>query len=388
MVFRAALLLALSAPRGAASFQPLIARRLSSRCRYYNERPGLRHSGSGPAAVHNPTRHHRSAAFLSASAGSSSEAASVDAASFHPGKMYGGDYAGLSATFSPSTGNLIRVPEHLVPDSLIEWGQVPSCLEVLTSEDFVPGEEGGSSALKRKIAAVMPAVGCGVDNLDTMRTEETFGGVSVTADADDSYDGGNAAAMSRSLPPLRDAERIKIEAAFSLPPETETVDDGDEGGAAEASYPCRIRVTCDVVPATRTVSSPITVVRERRTSDQSTGGTIGLGGGLDGRTVMRLVGKANVNKPFAENMEGADDIAEREGFTTLSLPGDVVVRFGVNEEASDKWTVDMGLLLLGLEGGDDKKEGESRTLSVVRRVFSAQKSSTFDCVTELVTENC
>ena len=35
-------------------------------------------------------------------------------------EIIGGDYAGLSATFSSKTGELVPVPEHLVPESMLE----------------------------------------------------------------------------------------------------------------------------------------------------------------------------------------------------------------------------------------------------------------------------
>ena len=35
-------------------------------------------------------------------------------------KVLGGDYAGLSATFSSKNGELVPVPEHLVPESMLE----------------------------------------------------------------------------------------------------------------------------------------------------------------------------------------------------------------------------------------------------------------------------
>ena len=46
----------------------------------------------------------------------------------------GGDFAGLAATFNPGDGTFIPIPEHLIPESLLEWGQEPKCLEVLVSE--------------------------------------------------------------------------------------------------------------------------------------------------------------------------------------------------------------------------------------------------------------
>ena len=33
-------------------------------------------------------------------------------------------------------GELVPVPERLVPPSMVEWGAIPPCLETLTSEDY------------------------------------------------------------------------------------------------------------------------------------------------------------------------------------------------------------------------------------------------------------
>ena len=40
-------------------------------------------------------------------------------------ELYCGDWAGHLASFSCKTGKLVPVPEHLVPESMIEWGAVP-----------------------------------------------------------------------------------------------------------------------------------------------------------------------------------------------------------------------------------------------------------------------
>lgn len=82
--------------------------------------------------------------------------------------LYGGDFAGLSASFSPQDGTLIKVPEHLVPEALLEWGKAPSCFEVLVSEEF------SDNNLKRQTVQILPAVGCGVDNLETFKKEEVL----------------------------------------------------------------------------------------------------------------------------------------------------------------------------------------------------------------------
>ena len=62
--------------------------------------------------------------------------------------FYGGDYAGHHATFSQVDGSLIPVPEHYVPDSLIEWGMIPTAFEVITSEDFIISKDVGGDELE------------------------------------------------------------------------------------------------------------------------------------------------------------------------------------------------------------------------------------------------
>eukprot|EP01083_Nonionella_stella_P222377 793624_1 len=54
--------------------------------------------------------------------------------------IFGGDYAGHSATFSSIDGALIPVPNHYVPEAMVEWGQVPNGLESIVSEDLVQNE--------------------------------------------------------------------------------------------------------------------------------------------------------------------------------------------------------------------------------------------------------
>jgi len=74
--------------------------------------------------------------------------------------LVGGDYAGLSATFD-AHGKLIPIQEHWIPESLLEWGQAPWCLEVLVSEDV--------DATTRQTVTILPETGCAVDNLETIK---------------------------------------------------------------------------------------------------------------------------------------------------------------------------------------------------------------------------
>ena len=47
----------------------------------------------------------------------------VEAATSGSTEICGGDFAGLVATFNPSDGTFIPIPEYLVPSELLEWGQ-------------------------------------------------------------------------------------------------------------------------------------------------------------------------------------------------------------------------------------------------------------------------
>ena len=317
--------------------------------------------------------------------------------------LLGGDYAGHSATFSSSDGKLIPVPEHLVPESLIEWGQIPSCLEVLSSEDVAiatAGDEIGLQ-LQRGTVSVLPEVGCGVDNLDTMRTKETFQLSSIsgsTASASDGISTGQFYAFAENededhgdcrqvlawrteMAPLRDASRIKLETAFSLPSEMTPPIDEDDGD--KKSFERRIRVSFEAMPSERKISSPISVISERRIRDTSSNAQWGVGGGLDGRTVSKLIGKESVTKPFADNkplLVGSDEGDEsRGGEVTLSLPGNIVLRYDTSDNGS--WYVDLILVSTAVdEEGAGGKMMISGTTTVRWTLNSNESTSpTVDC---------
>ena len=290
--------------------------------------------------------------------------------------LLGGDYAGHSATFSSSDGKLIPVPEHLVPESLIEWGQIPSCLEVLSSEDVAfasAGDEIGIQ-LQRGTVSVLPEVGCGVDNLESIRTVETLqlsstSGSTVSASAgistgqffafaenedEDDGDCRQVLAWQTNMTPLREASRIKIETAFSLPSEMGPCINEDDG---DKSFERRIRISFEAMPSERKISSPISVISERRIGDTGSGAQWGVGGGLDGRTVSKLIGKEGVTNPFADNeplLVGSEEEDESEGGeVTLSLPGNIVLRYSTSHA---NWYVDLILVSTDVdeEGGEGK----------------------------------
>jgi len=223
------------------------------------------------------------------------KAANQPSPPFTLSSFYGGDYAGLSATFSAATGDLIPVPEYLVPDALLEWGQGPSCLEVIVSEDFE------NDKLTRQTVTVVPDVGCGIDNLDTMKDEQV---IDTLKECLNIFENDSVVALDCTLP----NKATRSETTFSL-----------QNGQ-------RMRVMVDMQD--KQVKSPITLVLEQQTSTTSSGGTIADGGGLDGRTVSRLLGDLAKGKPFAE-MEPAqwDDADKQSTRTLLHLPGNVTVAY-------------------------------------------------------------
>jgi len=84
-----------------------------------------------------------------------------------PPILVGGDYCGLSATFDLK-GELIPIPERLVPESLIAWGQAPTAFEILVSEDVVDPR---FRKWTRQTLTILPETGCGIDHLETIKKE-------------------------------------------------------------------------------------------------------------------------------------------------------------------------------------------------------------------------
>ena len=164
--------------------------------------------------------------------------------------LVSGDYAGLSATFD-ITGKLIPVPEHLVPPALLEWGQAPSSLETLVSI--------GSG--KRWTATILPETGCGVDNLQLTRTEESFSGhCLLTHDCIFSVD--------HSI----HQQKLRVESYFCL--------DLDDDNKEDSRFRSRLALNIQVKDDQKLqLIGPISVSLERQVDVRSSDGTVGKGGG-------------------------------------------------------------------------------------------------------------
>jgi len=242
----------------------------------------------------------------------------------------GGDFAGLLATFTPSSGNTIPIPEYLIPPALLEWGQVPSNLEVLISEE-VDGTTDTNCCWSRQIVTVYPAVGCGVDNLETSVGKETW----QTLLREDTV---RVAVVAATATDTATSNRMyKLEACFGWSPH-------ENGQALTDNYRVSMQVTVTVdagsdTPTTTTITpivqSPVTIRLERQTSQASSDGTIANGGVLDGRTVSTLLGEtlrkhqSTFGVPKEVTAEDTTDtLVHFPGNVTLGIMKDGVVQLG------------------------------------------------------------
>jgi len=241
--------------------------------------------------------------------------------------FYGGDYAGHHATFSQVDGSLIPVPEHYVPDSLIEWGMIPTAFEVITSEDISKdvddnGLENGKDdkckiICQRNTIKVMPEVGCGLDNLDVIRdTEEWLLQDNITESSlilsqpiiIQQVDGSIQECQCSSL---YNSGLNRLEIIFTIDSYHKHAHYVDINGekdqnnvSGEQRHRRRIRVAFQLENSdgaqSNKITKPIDIIQERQTSSESSQGNIAQGGGLDARTVTRLIGKENSNHPFSD----------------------------------------------------------------------------------------
>jgi hypothetical protein len=257
--------------------------------------------------------------------GSSSETReSISAPGLIPPVPIVGDYAGLSATFD-MTGKLIPVPEYLVPPALLEWGQAPSCLETLVSI--------GSD--QRWTATILPETGCGVDNLQVTRTVESFSG-------DSSHD--DIFSVDHAI----HQQKLRVESYFGL----ELDLDGDNKEDT-AKFRSRLALNLQVQGDQKLqIIGPISIGLERQVDEISSSGTVGKGGGLDGRSVSRWLGALSKMLSFAErDMKGVSWVSSTNNdksnlnsddeMTTLYLPGNLTLSYGSKDDDS-QFQLEMG----------------------------------------------
>lgn len=256
------------------------------------------------------------------------------------GYALGGDFAGLVATFDPGDGSFIPIPEHLIPPSMVEWGQVPKCLEVLVSEEFYPSpstkgndddEDDDDEILRRITTKILPDTGCSVDNLETVKVVDEIDLSSRWDSNDDPMVDGPMNTNVVGLQYSVGDDEIRLETIFEL-----------EGGDGY-----RMRVAIDLmIPSLDTIAiqSPTVLTLERRTSSVSSGGTISDGGGLDGRTVSMLLGeRLRSSKTFVDDHPVGGARYEVNAINYVNLPGGISIAYGWLTE--DDWMLQVGMLM-------------------------------------------
>jgi len=194
----------------------------------------------------------------------SSESISADVNNAPRKVPVGGDFAGITANFDVRTGQLIPIPEHLVPKSLLEWGQAPSTLEILVSED---------NDDTRYTTTILPETGCGVDNLETTKSVEKIGKGKMFFN-DTIWSSHQCS--SREQRSLR-----RLETYFGL------------SFSEDQQSKYRSRLTLNLLVhdnADLELLNPVRVSLERQINSISSNGTVANGGGLDGQSVSRWLG--------------------------------------------------------------------------------------------------
>jgi protein-tyrosine-phosphatase len=232
---------------------------------------------------------------------------------------------------------------------MLEWGDVPCCLERLVSEDWIvlrndndddDDDDGISVAtttstttivkLERTTITVMPEVGCGIDNLETIKKVDSYA-IQEKQDGDrillhqlqqhppqsDSKNSNEenvrdfvvtmdrrTASSSSSLGKKYDLETIFQVADFHSSHDKDVDDAEEQSTTAVSSRRLRVSFSIDLTTTATTttkqhhpsLSQQITIHTEHLLSPTSTKGTAWTGpshnsGGLDARSVMNDIGK-------------------------------------------------------------------------------------------------
>eukprot|EP00804_Cyclotella_cryptica_P013519 CCRYP_017231-RA/>CCRYP_017231-RA protein AED:0.04 eAED:0.04 QI:257/1/1/1/0/0/2/73/318 len=249
---------------------------------------------------------------------------------------------------------------------MLEWGDIPSHLETLTSENE------NENGMERTTVTVLPEVGCGIDNLETTKKVQVYAVDNTRWHTNGLKEGENqVVTIDRS----KNMQSLDLETIF------QTADERVTDNRENKMYQRRIRVSFSLDFSTTSVlSTDISMQVERQWSQKSTRGTAWTGeasnsGGLDARTVMSYIGKDIVYgdvfsvKREKQNVDrwdilgdnsvdvlsgewiqsmvlpgsgstqqcqrhrsegdfGLASITENSGITTMRLPQNILVRFG------------------------------------------------------------
>eukprot|EP00291_Cryptomonas_curvata_P020924 CAMPEP_0172170192 /NCGR_PEP_ID=MMETSP1050-20130122/11126_1 /TAXON_ID=233186 /ORGANISM="Cryptomonas curvata, Strain CCAP979/52" /LENGTH=108 /DNA_ID=CAMNT_0012841337 /DNA_START=168 /DNA_END=490 /DNA_ORIENTATION=- len=78
----------------------------------------------------------------------------------------GGEWIGYEADFKTWGGELVPVPDWLLPGSFVEWEVVVKGFEHICSSGILPDDKGARVLFLRQ-TRLLPSVGCGVDSVPT-----------------------------------------------------------------------------------------------------------------------------------------------------------------------------------------------------------------------------
>ncbi|GKY98777.1 hypothetical protein MPSEU_000833900 [Mayamaea pseudoterrestris] len=241
---------------------------------------------------------------------------------------FGGDYCGLLATFTVN-GSLIPLPENWIPKELFEWGQVPSALEVLVSEESAAtsGDDATKDTFTRLVTTILPATGCAVDNQEVVKSSEQFKIVSrletdkmralilEDANADTTIKSGRHL-LEVSFALVDDEHRVRITIPISTLIHMETRKETGDGSTNESAQS----------PLPPQLIDPISICLERQVSKTSTHGTIANGGGLDGQKVARVRGPwLSSQMEFASQPMANDKDNDEHKYNSIRLPLNITI---------------------------------------------------------------
>jgi hypothetical protein len=270
-----------------------------------------------------------------------------------PNVPIGGDYAGYLATYDPNDGSFIPVPEHFIPAALLEWGQEPSTLEVLVSED-VKGFDIEEIILQRQITTLFPEIGCSIDNIETKKTFENIKMSSIWQEKT------KIEHITDPMSTFCDEIEGKVVAQQSLQFISE------KKFSIETIFGCmmmsgsRIRIKFDYEFSSNRdnfeeiIKNPISIILERQVSTNSTCGTIADGGGLDGRSVAGMIGpslrKYSDFPNIKQNMTTFETIRERlqsqNSPNVIHFPGTNITFSSFYDEKNNIFVVEVGQIIL------------------------------------------
>ncbi|KAL7559997.1 hypothetical protein ACA910_013492 [Epithemia clementina (nom. ined.)] len=293
-------------------------------------------------------------------------------ASVIPGNMkhaavMGGDFAGIAVNLDEK-GQAIPLPELWVPASMQEWGQVPDFVETIVSED---DDNGDSESFTRHMLTILPETGCGVDNLDVVKSVEKIeraasflqSGVeclasivdtkSKTADSKNQWRIETVFDCNSVTTPLH---RIRLSVLVERVVANHLEEDGE----------CRWRM----VSSSKFSWPSIQIFWERRFAEASSSGTVADGGGLEGQRVGRWMGSVIQKQASSFVASTYPRLTENElrcqnSEEVLQLPGNLTLSINFGQNKTDKTGKALSLQMRHFEWDEERRIGWTLVPDVV-----------------------